>query len=104
MTKDTPTRRYDLMMMRVDEIQGLVTILQQRRVQIQNTEKKIRANKAIGTHKSNDAELSKFMDKMERLLTRMQKDHDDIEKLLNKSRGLIYELSNGEILVEKING
>lgn len=102
--QDTPTHRYNLMEMRVDQIQGLVTLLQQRRIAIQETEKKIRNNKKISTAKDKDLELKKLLDKLEKLIPKITKDVESAEKLLNSSRGLIFELTDGDLTLEKLNG
>lgn len=99
--KDTPTRRYDLMMMRVNEIQGLVTVLQQRRITITNTANKIRTSTKLNESKKTDAHLSTVMNKLEKLLATFTKNDDAITKLLNESRGLIFELSDGEVMIER---
>ena len=99
---DTPTRRYDLMMMRVNEIQGLVTVLQQRRVAVVNTANKIRTSTKLNEAKRTDAHLSTVMNKLEKLLATITKNEDSITKLLNESRALIFELSDGEVKLEKI--
>lgn len=101
---DTPTRRYDLMQMRIEQIQGLVTILQQRRTATEDTVKRIKRNAKIATARTNDAELSKIMDKLEKQIAKLTKDHDAITALLDRSRALIFELSDGEVIVEKSNG
>lgn len=100
--KDTPTRRYDLMMMRVNEIQGLVTVIQQRRVTITNTANKIRTSTKLSNAKKTDTHLSTVMNKLEKLLATFTKNDDAITKLLNESRALIFELSDGEVILEKI--
>lgn len=100
--KDTPTRRYDLMMMRVNEIQGLVTVLQQRRITITNTANKIRTNTKLNEARATDAALSTAMNKLEKLLTTATNTDDKITKLLNESRALIFELSDGQVILEKL--
>lgn len=100
--KDTPTRRYDLMMMRVNEIQGLVTVLQQRRIAVVNIANKIRTNNKLNNSKATDTHLSTVMNKLEKLLATLTKNDDSITKLLNESRALIFELSDGEVRLEKI--
>lgn len=100
---DSPTRRYDLMMMRVNEIQGFVTVLQQRRVTYTNTANKIRTSTKLNESKRTDTHLSTVMNKLEKLLATITKNDDSISKLLNESRALIFELSDGEVKLEKIN-
>lgn len=99
---DSPTRRYDLMMMRINEIQGFVTVLQQRRVTYTNTANKIRTNTKLNESKRTDAHLSIVMNKLEKLLATITKNDDSISKLLNESRALVFELSDGEVKLDKI--
>lgn len=99
---DTPTRRYDLMMMRINEIQGLVTVLQQRRIAVTNTANKIRTNSKLNEAKRTDSHLSTVMNKLEKLLATITKNDNNITKLLNESRALIFELSDGEVKLEKV--
>lgn len=98
---DTPTHRYDLMQMRVDEIQGLVTILQYRRTLHISKAKQVRAHSEIADAKRTNASLSATMDKLEKRIEKMKKDDEAIVKLLNEARTLIFEASDGTLILEK---
>jgi seryl-tRNA synthetase len=89
------------MMMRVDEIQGLVTVIQQRRVAVTNKANIIRTNSKLNAAKASDAELSTTMNKLEKQLATLISKEDTITKLLNSARSLIFELSDGEVRIEK---
>lgn len=100
---DTPTHRYDLMQMRVDEIQGLVAVLQHRRTLHVSKQKQITGNTQIADAKRRDAQLQKTLDKLEKLIERMKKDDASIVKLLNESRGLLLDASDGTLILERSN-
>lgn len=102
--KDTPTHRYDLMQMRVDEIQGLVTVLQHRRTLHITKQKQIIGNSRIADAKRTDEQLRKNLDKLEKLIEKMKKDDASITKLLNESRGLLLDASDGTLQLEKTDG
>ena len=102
--KDTPTHRYDLMQMRVDEIQGLVTVLQHRRTLHITKQKQITGNSRIADAKRLDASIEKTLNKLEKLIERMKKDDAAIVKLLNESRGLLLDASDGTLVLEKTDG
>lgn len=99
--KDTPTHRYDLMQMRVNEIQGLVTVLQSRRLLHISKNTRIKASGRIAHQKSTDAKLSAVMNRLEKIITRMLKDEDAITKTLNEARALILDASDGTLVLEK---
>ena len=101
---DTPTHRYDMMQMRIDQIQGLVTLLQQRRVLHVTKHTRIKASSAIANQKDIDARLSAVLNKLEKIITRMLKDDESITKTLNEARGLIMEASDGTLILEKTDG
>lgn len=102
--KDTPTHRYDLMQMRVDEIQGLVTVLQHRRTLHITKQKQILGNSRIATQKLLDDSLQKALNKLEKLIERMKKDDAAVTTLLNSARGLVLEASDGTLVLEKTDG
>ena len=102
--KDTPTHRYDLMQMRVDEIQGLVTVLQHRRTLHITKQKQIIGNSRIAIQKRLDDDLQKALNKLEKLIERMKKDDAAVTTLLNSARGLVLEASDGTLVLEKTDG
>lgn len=102
--KDTPTHRYDLMQMRVDEIQGLVTVLQHRRTLHITKQKQIIGNSRIADAKRLDDSIKKALDKLEKLIERMKKDDAATTKLLNEMRGMLLDASNGTLQLEKTEG
>lgn len=102
--KDTPTHRYDLMQMRVDEIQGLVTVLQHRRTLHITKQKQITGNSRIADAKRLDVSIQKHLDKLEKLIEKMKKDDASITKFLNESRALLFEASDGTLTLEKTDG
>lgn len=101
---DTPTHRYDLMQMRVNEIQGLVTILQERRLLHISKNTRIKASSRIAAQKSTDAKLSAVMNRLEKTIERMKKDDLKITKTLNEARALILDASDGTLVLEKTDG
>lgn len=101
---DTPTHRYDLLQMRIDQIQGMVTLLQSRRLLHIPKVTRIKADNAIANAKNTDAKLSAVMNKLEKLIERMKKDDDSITKLLNEARGLVLDASDGKLVLEKTDG
>ena len=102
--RDTPTHRYDLMQMRVDEIQGLVTVLQHRRTLHITKQKQIIGNSRIAIQKRLDDDLQKALNKLEKLIERMKKDDAAVTTLLNIARGLVLEASDGTLVLEKTDG
>lgn len=102
--KDTPTHRYDLMQMRIDEIQGLVTVLQHRRTLHITKQKQIIGNSRIASQKRLDDDLQKALNKLEKLIERMKKDDAAVTTLLNSARGLVLEASDGTLVLEKTDG
>lgn len=102
--RDTPTHRYDLMQMRVDEIQGLVTVLQHRRTLHITKQKQIIGNSRIAIQKRLDDDLQKALNKLEKLIERMKKDDAAVTTLLNSARGLVLEASDGTLVLEKTDG
>lgn len=99
--KDTPTHRYDLMQMRVDEIQGLVTVLQHRRTLHVTKQKQIIGNSRIADAKRLDVSIQKTLDKLEKTIEKMKKDDASITKLLNEARALLFEATDGTLTLEK---
>ena len=102
--KDTPTHRYDLMQMRIDQIQGLVTLLQSRRLLHISKATRIKANNAMANAKTTDAKLSAVMNWIEKRIERMKKDDEEMTNKLNEARGLILEASDGTLILEKTGG
>ncbi len=101
---DTPTHRYDLMQMRVNQIQGMVTLLQSRRLLHIPKVTRIKADNKIANARTTDAKLSAVMNKLEKLIEKMKKDDGTITNLLNEARGLILDASDGQLVLEKTDG
>jgi tellurite resistance protein len=92
------------MSMRVDEIQGLVTVLQHRRTLHVQKQKQILGNSRIAIQKRLDDDLQKALNKLEKIIERMKKDDAAVTTLLNSARGLVLEASDGTLVLEKTNG
>lgn len=99
--KDTPTHRYDLMSMRVDEIQGLITVLQHRRTLHIAKATAIKNNSLITGRAATDVNLKKTLDKLEKLIERMKRDDASTTALLNTARGLLLDASDGTLVLDK---
>lgn len=104
--QDTPTHRYHMQQMSMQQIKELVEQLQKRRAAISVKIKEAKNNSKIARALEANKQFGKLILRMERSLAATEIALDTVADNLNKARALFLEMSDGEVLLEKevING
>lgn len=104
MTQDTPTHRVHIRQATMQQIVEWTQLLQAQRAAIVEKVVRIKANNKIARELTVNRSLDRTL---ARVLRDLQKSQDLLNKCadnLNKCRGLVLELSDGEVLIERTEG
>lgn len=101
MAEDTPTHRIHILQSKLQQIVAWTVQLQTRRNQIVERIVRATSNNKIARSLQVERSLERSLNKMIRDLTSTNDKLNKIADQLNKCRGLLLELSDGEVFLEK---
>lgn len=99
---DTPTHRYHILQMDLDQIKTHLIGVRARRAVVLERIAKAKSNSKIEREATANKQLKRLFFKLERDIAALDADMASIEDTVNKGRALILELSDGEVALPKI--
>lgn len=99
--QDTPTHRATLYQFSMQRVLEFTQQLQARRAVIVERAARIKKNSKLEREAQVNKQLTRLFKKLDKLLVSVESDLDTIADETNKARALIYELSDGEVLLDK---
>ncbi len=98
---DTPTHRTHLSQIKLYRIKDLIEQLQARRAAIVEKVKRIKANNKVAEDLRKNKQLDRIFKKIEKNLKEAEARLDIAADELNKSRGILLDVSDGAVLLER---
>lgn len=98
---DTPTHRYTILQVGLDQLKKDLDAIRLRRAHVQAKITRAKQNSKVERALSLDGQLKRLMSRLNRQLLALDEDMETIEDNINKARGLILEASDGELALTK---
>lgn len=98
---DTPTHRTHLSQMKLNHIKGLIEQLQARRAAIVEKVRRVKANNKVAEELKKNKQLDRIFKKLEKNLKEAEARLDIAADELNKSRGILLDVTDGAVLLER---
>lgn len=99
--KDTPTHRLHILQATMNELKEWTTDIQRRRNLVLEKIAKAKASSKLSRAATVNKQLNKALTQITKILTELEIKTADVEDRMNKARALFFELSDGEVILEK---
>jgi len=99
--KDSPTHRMHLLQATMIELKEWTTDLQRRRNLVVEKIARAKASSKLSRAATVNKQLNKALTKITEILTKLEIQTADVEDRMNKARAMFFELSDGEVILEK---
>lgn len=101
LAKDTPTHRLHLLQATMAELKDWTSDLQRRRNAVVEKITRAKASTKLSRAATVNKQLNKALTQITTILTKLEIQTADVEDRMNKARALFFELSDGEVILEK---